>query len=94
MGEFTWACPNYLELLLPLQRAEDKGLLLYTLANLCVVPQVHIAGSEDFSPPVGHTNLLWFGGPGYLEDTKCIAMSSESLQDSVFSWCNSALCCH
>ena len=50
MGEFTWACPNYLELLLPLQMVEDKGLLLYTLANIHTGPQVQIAGSEDFSP--------------------------------------------
>lgn len=62
MGEFTWACPNYLELLLPLQRVEDKGLLLYTLANLCVVPQVHIAGSEDFS--LQWTTLTCYGLEG------------------------------
>ena len=61
MGESTWACPNYSELLLPLQTVEDKGLLLYTLANIRIGPQVQIAGSEDFSPP--RAEMITCDGP-------------------------------
>lgn len=59
MGEFTWACPNYSELLLPLQMVEDKGLLLYTLAN------THWPTSPDcwvrrFQPLKGWNDNMWW----------------------------------